>query len=289
MATANSRISALEAWKATVDSRDSAQESRISAHEARLLKLEGGVVTPPPPPPPPPPATTDRPFGDVQGNFKNVLKEPFDGTALNPAIWGDNWLGNAGVITPPINGAELAAYDPKQVVVKDGLLNLNAIRSPVTVNGKNYDYRSGCITSHGKKSYPPGHYFEARIYSPAASPGIIANWPAFWTDGENWPTDGENDIYEGLSGHAAYHYHSPSGGPGSSVPGDFTGWHIFGALIIPGKVSYFYDGKAVGMITQDIRNSPNYLILNYGVGGWGGPLLVPATMQCSGVDVYQLV
>ena len=52
-------------------------------------------------------------------------------------------------------------------------------------------------------------YMEARIWLPGS--GEIADWPAFWADGQNWPTDGENDVLEGLGGQACAHFHNPAG------------------------------------------------------------------------------
>jgi beta-glucanase (GH16 family) len=217
-------------------------------------------------------------------SWKLTFDEEFNGTTLNTASWTANWLGAPNAITKPINGAELAAYDPAQVSVGDGYLHLRAVASPVTVNGVHYDYRSGIVQSHGKFDQAHG-YFEARIYLPEAG-GEIANWPAFWLDGENWPTDGECDIMEGLSGNAAYHYHSGSGSSGASVSGDYTGWHIFGAQWEPGKVSFYYDNQLVGTIASGIVDAEQFLILNNGVGGWGGAKLVPSDMRVDWVHVY---
>lgn len=219
----------------------------------------------------------------VDSSWTLTFDEEFNGTAIDTQVWGTNWLGAAGAITKPINSQELAAYDPKQVSVSGGLLHLNAIASPVTVNGVNYNYRSGIVQSHGSFSQVYG-WFEARI-NLEGSNGQIADWPAFWTDGENWPYDGEMDIMEGLGGNAAYHFHSPSGGPGGSAPGDYTGWHTYAALWEPGKVSFYYDNVLVGTIDSGITSSPQYLILNLGIGT-NSILKVPAEMQVDWVHVY---
>ena len=89
------------------------------------------------------------------------------------------------------------------------------------------------VTTIGKFSFTYGAV-EARIYLTGTS-GKINNWPAFWADGTGaWPATGELDVMEGLGGSAAYHFHSPSGGPGSNVSGDFTGWHTYAADWQPG-------------------------------------------------------
>ncbi|WP_257153895.1 glycoside hydrolase family 16 protein [Streptomyces lunaelactis] len=171
--------------------------------------------------------------------------------------------------------------------VSGGSLHLKAEKVQTTANdGKTYAYRSGLVESDGKAEFTYGA-FEARIYTPAASPGAIANWPAFWTDGQNWPEDGEMDIMEALGGgKACYHFHSPAGGPGGCAPGDFTGWHTYGAEWKPGVVTYYYDGKQVGQITTGITSSPMFLILNNGV--YSSPTTVtPADMMTDYVRVWQ--
>jgi beta-glucanase (GH16 family) len=183
-----------------------------------------------------------------------------------------------------VNTSELAAYAPSQATVGGGSLHLTASQQATTVNGKTYPYRSGMVQSNGKAEYTYGA-FEARIYLPAAGTKI-ANWPAFWTDGQSWPADGENDIMEGLGGQACYHYHSPSGGPGSCAAGDYTGWHTYGAEWAPGSVTYYYDGKKVGQITTGIASSPHYLILNNAVDG-GDREVAGADMQVDYVKVWQ--
>jgi Ca2+-binding RTX toxin-like protein len=221
----------------------------------------------------------------VDNTWTLTFDEEFNGTSVDTNVWETNWLGNPGAITKPINSQELAAYDPAQVSVYGGSLHLTAIESPVTVNGIDYQYRSGIVESHDSFSQTYG-YFEARIFLPGTN-GQIADWPAFWTDGEHWPTDGEMDIMEGLGGTAAYHYHSSGGAWGQGVKGDYTGWHTFGALWEPGKVSFYYDNQYVGAITSGITDSPNYLILNLGIG-IHSILQVPAEMLVDWVHVYSI-
>lgn len=219
----------------------------------------------------------------IDSSWKLTFDDEFN--SLNTGTWGTNWLGNPGTITKPINSAEQAAYDPAQVSVSGGYLRLGTAYKDVTVAGTHYDMVAGMVQSDNRFEQTYG-YFEARIYLPGSN-GQIQNWPAFWLNGENWPTDGELDIMEGLSGKAGWHFHSPSGGPGETEAGNYTGWHTYGALWEPGKVTYYYDGVEVGEISTGITSSPMYLILNNGISdSLGGPTAVGSTMLVDWVHVY---
>ncbi len=222
----------------------------------------------------------------IPGSWHLVFNDEFNGTKLDTTKWTPTWVGcTTNGISTPVNVAEFDAYDPAQVSVANGVLSLALIENPVTVCGTDYKYRAGMVQSDGKAQFTFGA-FEARVNLPAVA-GVIANWPAVWTDGQNWPTDGEMDIMEGLTGSACFHFHDPSGGPGNCVSGDFTGWHTFGSDWEPGIVNYYYDGKLVGTIHSGITSSPLYLILNYATGTYGGPVVAPATMQVDYMRVWQ--
>lgn len=223
----------------------------------------------------------------ISGTWHMIFDDEFSGTSLNTTNWNTGWLGCAsGNLTSPVNSYELEAYDPAQVSIANGL-SLALVSDPATVCGTAFPYRSGMIQSDGKFQYTYGAA-EAKIYFPPVSAGSIANWPAFWTDGQVWPTDGEDDIVEGLNspGQACAHFHDPSGGPGGCSTMDFTGWHTYSSDWENGIVNYYYDGNLVLTINSGITNSPMYLILNYATAG-GTTLLVPATMQVQYVRVWQ--
>lgn len=231
-------------------------------------------------------AKAPAPVG-IPGHWTLVFDDEFDGGALDPAKWTKGWIGcAAGGVTAPVNSAERDAYDPRLAVVEGGELSLTLIRRPVTVCGKTYPYRAGLIQSDGKAAFTFGA-FEARIFLPAAPAGRIANWPAWWTAGQNSPIDGEMDIVEGLGGSACAHFHSRHGAPGFCAKGAFTGWHTYGADWAPGAVTYYYDGAPVGTIAAGITSAPMYLILDYAIGRYGGPLAAPATMRVKYVRVWR--
>lgn len=229
----------------------------------------------------------------IDASYKLTFDEEFNGTAVDGSKWGTNWLGSPGAITKPINSGEIGAYDPAQVSVAGGYLRLAAIEKTVRASdGRTYNYVSGIVQSHRKFEQAFG-YIEARVFFPGSG-GRIWNFPAFWMNGdharygESWPYAGELDIVEGLGGGVArYHFHSPTTGAGGGPSGDFTGWHVYGALWEPGSVTFYYDGVQVGRLTSGITSFPMYLILNNGISDeHGGATVVPSTMMVDYVHVY---
>ncbi len=54
------------------------------------------------------------------------------------------------------------------------------------------------------------------------------------------------------------------------------------------QVLYFYDGVKVGTIASAITGMPMYLVLENSLSGsYGGPSVIPATVQVSYVRVWQ--
>ncbi len=97
-------------------------------------------------------------------------------------------------------------------------------------------------------------YIEWSVDSVAVD-GAIANWPSVWMEGvdDTWPTEGEIDIWEGLSGQAGWHTHwgathgvDETAGGGFEPLGDYVGQHIYGALWTTTEVVWVYDGVVVG-------------------------------------------
>ena len=225
-------------------------------------------------------------FTPVNSSFKLVLDDEFNGTSLDTSVWSPGWFlqGGSG-LSGPVNTAETAVYNSNLVSVSGGDLHLGLISSPATRNGKTYQYQGSLVQENGWKfSYG---YFEARVYLPASSPGVIANWPAWWLDGQSWPTDGEIDVVEGLQGGAWSTFHNSAGAQGNQASGDFTGWHVFGVNWQPGKIDFYYDGKLQHTVTSGVTSSPEQMIFDNTIGQWGGPLLTPSDMMVDYVHVYQ--
>lgn len=224
---------------------------------------------------------TSGPPGDPT-SWHSIFDDEF--TTLNTAVWNTSRY-EAGGISPGFNSQEEECFDPAQTTVGGGEADLNLIASPESCGGRTQPYAAPILDTDGKWSYTYG-YLEAKVWLPSVS-GQIADWPAVWAVGSNWPTGGEIDLMEGLDGQACWHFHSPLGGPGGCASANYTvGWHTFGADWEPGSVTWYYDGQAVGTVTSGVTNSPMQLILNIAIEP-GDPVLAPATMRVAYVRVWQ--
>ena len=228
----------------------------------------------------------------VPGRWKLIFDDEFDGTSLDTAKWSTGWLSSG--ITGPVNDNEKECYDPSQVSVGGGSLSLEMIAKIESCGSNDPRFTSGLVNTDGKFSYTYG-LLEARVWLPAANenPGRVANWPGVWTDGQDWPYDGENDIAEGLGGRICAHFHSAvdnaglgaGGGNGCSYATYAGGWHTFAADWEPGSVTYYYDGTSIGSLTTGVTSAPMFIVLSYAAGQ--AYLQAPATMKVDYVRVWQ--
>jgi hypothetical protein len=218
-------------------------------------------------------------------NWALVFSDNFSGTSLNKTNWAPYWFSD-GPLNP---GSSTWGYASNVTV--NGQLNLvlnNSTNGALISSNPNGGARKGFQFTYG--------YAEAQLTLPTNG-AVIANWPAWWLDGQSWPMDGEIDIIEGLSGHAAWHYHYDSGGGEDSHPigGNINtspGTHIYGVNWYSGHLDFYYDGTLVASATNGslsggaiISTNPMYLILDY--DGGSGP--VPATMVVHYVRVFQAI
>lgn len=174
-----------------------------------------------------------------------------DGGVLRP-IWHNGWFDNS----KPVDSHELQGYSTANVHIdSDGYLHLDlgakgALLDTDPSQGGNFTFTGTAAA-------------EARVYLPGTA-GVVYNWPAFWTNGQSWPSTGESDIMEGLSGQTCYHVHTNAGGPGNCVNVG-SGWHTFGEKwdAAAQQVTFYYDGVNVGSEPFVQGNSPQYLIFDY--------------------------
>ena len=250
-------------------------------------------------------------------------------TTLNNLVWSDNfseadgvvnksnWTFNIGTGDNGWGNNELQYYTdrPENVVVKDGMLEITAIKESFQGAG----YTSGRILSKGLYELQYGR-IEARIKLPYGK----GYWPAFWMLGANiqegdetpddpatdvWPLAGEIDIMEYLGDNPTTVFgsvHGPGYSGGNAITKDYVlkngrfdnDFHVFGIEWGENYINYYVDNVLYNQITPEdvtgewVFNKPFFLILNLAVGGNfpGAPnenTVFPQTMYIDYIKVYQ--
>ena len=222
----------------------------------------------------------------VSGGPQLLFDDEFVGGLLNARKWAKGWLPPTTNV--PVNATEDQCYGRPNVRVLRGELDLILRQRSQTCGGVRRPFTSGMVNTHATFRYVYG-YAEARIWLPAG----VGLWPAWWTDGENWPSDGEIDVVEahGNDSRVEYHYHYAGCGgncaPGgaTTLPGSTSGWHTYGMDWEPGSITWYYDGLPVWSTSGSaVPSSPQYLILNLATTSVAAT--APSIMRVDYVRVY---
>jgi len=146
----------------------------------------------------------------------------------------------------------------------------------------------------------PNSFVQGRVYIPPGPNGSTANWPAFWTTGSPWPSNGEIDMLEGQSGRSCEETHygtlQPNGqASGNSVsncaPLGHTGWLTVSMWRTGEKVHVWYDQTFIGTVPLPTTANEALIFQNQdgpikGCATCGGPLVYPSTAWLSRVAVW---
>lgn len=248
----------------------------------------------------------------IEGAWVKTLDENFDGTALNSKLWTPRfpWDG-------PQPG-QLQRYAPENVIVGNGVATFKVEKKFGHENNDparpTRNYTSGLIQSYDKWTQLYG-YFEARIKVPY----VRGLWPAYWMMPDRGAASGLNqwqrrdtgrgameiDIMEILSewgpgrNSVATHWdgygdaHKQWGTSQIYYPPTKDGWHVYGLLWEPGKLTWFVDGKKLAEWANDrVSNVPSYLKFNVQMGGWATKNIddanLPAVMEVDYTRAWQL-
>lgn len=208
-----------------------------------------------------------EPLG-IPGSWNLVFDDEFDGATLG-SDWAPYWFRDGSTQ----NGTVMSSSN---VSVSNGDLDLALTSSSGALVSTN-------PSGGGRFQFTYG-VLEARIYLPGTGEEVD-NWPAFWSDGQDWPADGEIDVMEGLRGATSCHFHFPGGGPSGGCPNVGSGWHVFAADWQPGSITYYYDGSEAGVVATGVTSAPMYLVLEN--AATPGRSTVPSTVEVDYVRVWQ--
>ena len=131
---------------------------------------------------------------------------------------------------------------------------------------------TGQATGANAWELPVGGYVEARVWVSSSTANVndpVANWPAFWTSGQNWPANGEIDIAEGLakltcSYHATTGTVSPACTP-TPITAWGNSWHVYGAYRSTTQILVYWDGNLVATVPTTDLGGPQAIRFNIGV------------------------
>ncbi len=220
-----------------------------------------------------------------------IFHDEFDGTSLDTKIWYRcyNWADeNVGCKTGP---HELEWYQPANVTVSGGYLNLTARHQTVHAQGKTHDYTSGMIQSGGWPangstptfSYEFG-YAEVRAKLPA---GRIGMWPAFWLlpADNTWPPEVDIMEWQGVSptqDNTTLWWSLPNGDYSrlyNAVVDLSQAYHTYGLDWQSSYADFYFDRKRVMHYAgPNVPQKAMFILINLAIGGWErGQLHPPAS------------
>jgi beta-glucanase (GH16 family) len=266
------------------------------------------------------PATNSQPTTTTIENA-GVCDYLQDETALTSTGWTKTFdeqfstdLSNWNVWTGGAYNNELQMYQPAGLQVTGGVLLITAKKETVTGPTTNYDatpktfnYTSGRIESKATVSASvktPKVRMVARIKLPAG----YGMWPAFWSYGDPWPTQGEIDCLE-ARGQEPYKYQTNyfygrranqnqvRGAEGfiTSTISLTSCWHVYEVIWAKDSLTFMLDGEIVkvntGGFVGNLFGKTEKLVLNLAVGGlffsnFDPSQIVTGTMQVDYVKVF---
>ena len=230
----------------------------------------------------------------------------FDEQFSNLTAW-NIWTGGA-------YNNELQYYQAANLVLTGGNLNIVAKAQKITgavtpgsTTTKSFNYTSGRIESkvlYSASTATPRVRMVARIKLPAG----YGMWPAFWSYGDPWPTQGEIDIVEAKGQEPSTYYTNYFYGTqaGKNLVTNATStinsnaslqtcWHVYELIWEKDKLSFLLDGVVVDVKTggyvSSLFGTKQKVTLNLAVGGnFFASLvtrnIVPGTLQVDYVKVF---
>lgn len=187
----------------------------------------------------------------VSSKWRLLASDDFNGTTIDTTKWrvyGPNWPGHAG------NGLR----DGRAVSIGNGMLTITA------------QMINGVLVSGGVKSLYDRTYgrFEFRVRTDPdpsqATSGCVLTWP----QSENWPAEGENNIYETTTWNrypfsSFVHYSAQNRQYWFHHYADGTQWHTMAMEWEPDQIRIYRDGALVWTVsdTYAIPDWPHHVVM----------------------------
>lgn len=188
-----------------------------------------------------------------------VGKLIFDDEFQSAEQWGTSWANDW---FSPSGNMNNVRTDPANVAVSGGQLTL----------ARSAQFVGALVSTNPSGGARPGFQFTYGYVEARITFASNQDWCAWWTNGQNWPADGEIDIVEILGGSFTSNYHATNvTNNGGDVPGNWgTGPHTYGVNRQPRKNDIYWDGQPIRSYSTSDGGSPHYLILNVGSGSAEG-------------------
>ncbi|HSK12356.1 MAG TPA: glycoside hydrolase family 16 protein [Phnomibacter sp.] len=254
------------------------------------------------------PGVCDYDLTDVElttAGWTKIFDEPFSTDLSNWNVWNGGAFNN-----------ELQFYQASNLEVSGGTLKITARREAVTGRThpwdntpKTFQFTSGrieCKTNVSASKKMPKIRMVARM---KLAPGA-GMWPAFWSYGDPWPTQGEIDIME-ARGDDPFKYStnyffgrranvnlvSNATGYITSATNLQSCWHVYEVIWTNTSLTFMLDGQVVhtntGGYVSSMFNKTQRITLNLAVGGdYFGPTpldpnsVQPGTFEVDRVRVF---
>ena len=261
---------------------------------SELVNEEVATGKPTPPPPPSVHGVCDYDINETAilgAGWTKSFDESFSSNLNN---WS-TWIGGA------FNN-ELQLYQEANLSITNGNLVINAKKetvsgptTPFDATPKTFNYTSGRIestTNFSAAASTPVVRMMARIKLPAG----YGMWPAFWSYGDPWPTQGEIDILEArgqedMKYQTNYFYGKTANrnlvrGAEGFVNTDVslqTCYHVYEMTWSQNDLKFYFDGVLVktnsGSYVSSLFGKTERITLNLAVGGLFFSNLNPALIQ----------
>ncbi len=177
--------------------------------------------------------------------------------------------------TSPLEGADCETY---------GTVALSTADLDLATNGQ----FGNCARIQSPAAYGYG-IFEARIWVQAGPNGTIANWPAFYLNGPDWPVGGEIDAFEAMFGYAgaSFHYGADDSMIGQRDKSLKPGWNTVDVVWQADSLAVYYNGQQfVAWDSPVITSKPMWITFDTTTGTDGYTTGQPSSMYVDYLRIW---